>query len=240
MFRTLAVSIAILAGVTANAADPAADYVRPQEIGSRTVVLDFTVDENEKAAVIDLVSTEAAGLNPWAQAMVKSGHVKPNSPGVIKLADGKYRATISFPLAGDGSPLPPGITPPKMRLQPGPQYPYELARADTPGGALLRLTINEKAAITKTEIVRASHKEFGSAAVDAVKKWRLAEPAKQDGAPIAVTLFQLITFEIEGKPPALWEWQMCPEPALPPFTVSGSYIPVTPELIKKLKKETRK
>jgi len=240
MFRAFAFSFALFVAVTANATDAGPEHVRPKEVGSRTVVLDFTVDENAKPMAIDLVSSEASGLNQWAKAMVKAGHVNTSSPGVVKLAEGKYRATISFPLDGDSSPYPLNVTLPKIRLQQNPRYPYALARADIAGGVLLRLTIDEKAEIKQVKVVRASHEEFGDAAVQAVNSWRLAEPAKKDGVPIPVTLFQLITFEIAGKPIAPWPWQLSPEPALEPMLVTGSFVTITPELIKQLSSETQK
>ena len=226
MKTALAISLALLVSVPVAAVYAPPSHVPPKEIGSRTVVLDFTVDGNAKPVAIDLVSSEAVGLNFWAKAMIKVGHIKTDSPGVAKIGEGKFRATIGFSVADDGAPPPPNITLPKARLQPGPIYPFGLARADIPGGVLLKLTIDEKARISKVELIRSSHREFGTAAIEALKKWRFSEPAKKDGIPITITLFQLITFEIDGKPPAVWEWQMCPEPALPEYLVSGSYVPI--------------
>ena len=225
MFKAFSIALALFSGVLSDAAEVPAERLPPKEIGSRTVILSFTVDENAKPLAVAVVSSEAAGLNPWATAMIKAGQVKTTSPGVVKVAERKYRANISFALEGDGAALPSNITLPKAQFQPAPRYPFELARADTSGGVLLRLTIGEKANIEKVEVVRASHREFSDAVLTAVKKWRFAEPARKAGMPIAVTLYQLITFEIAGKTPALWEWQMCPEPAFPEYTVSGSYVP---------------
>lgn len=232
MFRICILALALIACDDGKAVDEVREVQPPQEIGSRTVVLDFKVDKNSKPVDIELVSSEALGLNPWAKSMVLTGHVRKDSPGVIKLKEGKFRASISFPVKDDGAPLPAEITLPKRRIHPVPAYPYALAKENTTGGVLLRLTINDKAKITNLEVVRASHDEFIRPTVHAVKKWEFAEPAKNAGVKMEVILFQLVTFEIAGKPPAPWEWQACPEPALPVFTVTGGFISY--EALKKL------
>lgn len=208
-----------------SAAEKPSARAAPKEIGSRTVVLDFAVDKNDHPVSLDIFSSEAAGLDPWAKLIVSNGQVKTDSPGVEKIGERKYRATISFPVEGDGPPLPPEVTFPKARILHPIQYPYELARDGIAGGVLLKLTIDETAKVTNVELVRASHEAFGKAAVGVAKRWQFSQPAKKDGKPIAVTLFQLITFEVEGKQIAPWQWQICPEPCLEKFSMTGSFVP---------------
>ena len=198
--------------------------IPPKEIGSRTVVVDFTVDKKTKPLTIEVSSSEAPGLNPYATMLIKTQKINIGSPGVKMVAEGKYRAIISFPLEGDSAPLPAEITPPKGEWQPGPTYPFELARADIAGGALFKLTIDEQGNIKNTELVRASHKAFGTAALNALKKWHFEQPAKKNGLPVEITLFQLFIYEVTGKPTAPWPWQMTPEPALSEFRVTGSFV----------------
>jgi TonB family protein len=214
-------SLLLLVG-TAIAQDPSPNQIQ-REVGSRSVIVDFSVDDSLKATKTDIVSSEVAGLNVWATSLIHAGMLKPGSPGVTKLSDGRYRAKISFPVKDDGPPLPIGTTLPVARIQTPAQYPYEMAKSDTAGGVLLKLAIDKNAVVQKIELVRSSHPLFASAVTEAVKKWRFKKPALADGTPIDVVLYQLIVFNIEGKLTAPWEWQIVPEPALPVFTITGSY-----------------
>jgi TonB family protein len=224
MLQRLAIILALLGISMAGAAEAPLKQIVPAQIGRRTVVLQFALNEKNQPAAVEIVSSEAEGLNIWTRALVESGQVKIDAPGVTKIGDKQYRISISCPVEDDGPPLPPEITAPVARVQAPPSYPYDLARSGTSGGALLRLTIDEQARIQNVELVRASHKEFGRVAVNAVKKWRFAQPAKKNGQPMAITLFQLMTFEFIGAEIAPWQWQVGPEPALPIFNVTGERI----------------
>lgn len=195
--------------------------IPPKQIGRRTVVLQFTVNESHQPRAIEVISSEAEGLNAWARALVASGQIKLDGPGVARIATAQYQVSISCPVEDDGPPMPPEITAPVVRVQAGPIYPYELARSGTAGGALLKLTIDEDARVKNVELVRASHKGFGKAAIDAVRKWRFAQPAKKNGRPVTITMFQLMTFEMSGAELAPWQWQVGPEPALPNVNITG-------------------
>ena len=90
---------------------------------------------------------------------------------------------------------------------------------------LLKLTFDDKARIVRVEPVRASDPKLESAALQAVNLWRFSQPAEKDGVAIGIKLFQLITFEIEGRAKAAWQWQVTPEPALHEYTVTTN-VPV--------------
>jgi len=76
--------------------------VPPRETGYRTVVLDVTVDEAYRPTAIDSGSSEAPGLTIWAKATAFGAKLKPNSPGVVKIAERKHQVTLRFPVHGDG------------------------------------------------------------------------------------------------------------------------------------------
>lgn len=221
MFQRLVVTLALLGAGMMSVVDASATQVPPKQIGRRTVVLQFTVNESNQPVAIEVISSEAEGLNTWTRFLVASGQIKLDGPGVTQITAKQYQVSISCPVEDDGPPLPLEIAAPIARVQTGPMYPYELARSGTAGGALIKLTIDENARIKNAELVRASHKEFGKAAIDAVRKWKFSQPAKKDGQPITVTMFQLMTFEMIGAKIAPWQWQVGPEPALPKINVTG-------------------
>jgi hypothetical protein len=225
MFRCAAI-LCFLLGITLKGAEsPAPTTVLPKEIGSRNVVVDFTVDAAGNQQPYQIVSSEAERLNPWAKALIRGGQLKVGSPGVTQIGEGKYRALISFPLEGDSAPLAKDITPPVPKLQLPPVYPFELAKSGTCGAALFKLTIDESGKIKNVELVRTSHALFAKASKEALQKWRFSQPAKKAGAPIAVTLYQLLVFVVEGKPLPSWQYLMSPEPALPEFLLTTNFIP---------------
>lgn len=202
------------------AAETAPEHIRPKTIGFRTVVLEYMVDQNAKPAEISVVSSEADGLNYWAENLVKNGVVKEGTPGVVLIGVKKYKAEIAFPIQGDEAPLPDDITIPKVRIQGLPNISPKIWAREIAGGVLLRLSIDEKARVSKIELIRASHKDFGQPAIDAVKKWQFSQPAKKSGQAIPISLFQLIIFETAGKKGMPWQWQVSPEPALPAYIVT--------------------
>jgi TonB family protein len=233
MIRRLGTLLILVSGTFAQDTPPARII---HEIGSRSVLVDFAVDESDKATQIDIVASEVAGLEIWAKSIIRAGQLKPGSPGVTKISEMKYRAMISFPVKDDGAPLAAGITlPTASKAQAVPVFPYEMSRNYISGGALLKLSIDRNAKVKKVELVRTSHPSFGRAALEGVKKWRFDKPAQKDGATLDLILHQLIVFNIEGKTPASWEWQIAPEPALPTLITTGSFIPLTPELLEKLR-----
>lgn len=194
--------------------------LQPKVVGQRTAVFEFSIDENARPIGLELISTESYGLGAWLQRiLIKSDLLKLDSPSVVKISETRYRTSISCPVEGDSTPLPPEIEAPKARLQPAPSFPHELVAARITGGALLKITVNKNAKISKVELVRASREIFGKAAIEGVKQWRFAEPAKDNGKPIEITLYQLVTFDFSDKLNPEWQWYVSPEPALPDYVV---------------------
>ncbi len=201
----------------------------PKVVGVRDIVLEFETRDQGRQGNSRIISSESPILESWASSLIWRGEIKPGSPGVTKIGENKFRAVISFPIEGDKPILARDITLPTSRAQPAPTYPTSLRKAGSVGGALLRLTIDYTGKLTQVELVRASHPEFGPAALEAVRKWTFAKPATQAGKPIEITLFQLISFELRRNQPRGepflknpdWRWIVSPEPALPRKVVSA-------------------
>lgn len=225
MVRGLAIVCFLLWLTPGIANDSAPAQVTPKKVGERNIVADFSVDAAGKPQFSAIVSSEATNLNAWAKALIQMGRVKADSPGVRQISAGKYRTTISFPLAGDAPPLPDYYTLPVVKLQPPPEYPYELCKSGTSGAALFKLTFDESGKIKNIELVRGTHSALVDAAKQAMRRWRYSQPAKKAGVPVEVTLNQLFIFLAEGARLPSWELLISPEPALPEITVTGAIIP---------------
>jgi TonB family protein len=198
----------------------------PKVVGARDIVLEFETRDQGRQGNSRIISSEAPILDSWAASLIWRRELKPGSPGVTKIGKNRYRAVLSFPIEGDEPILARDKTLPTPLSQPNPDYPAVLRKDGSVGGAILKLTIDSAGKLTETELVRASHPEFGPAALEAVRKWTFAKPATQAGKPIEITLFQLISFELRRSQPRVeikrpdWRWIVSPEPALPRKVVS--------------------
>ncbi len=85
---------------------------------------------------------------------------------------------------------------PVARVQPGPQYPYEMSRAGISGDVVVEFIINSNGDVIDTRIVRSSHREFEIPAMQAVQKWKF-KAGRKGGRPVATRASQLIEFNLE-------------------------------------------
>jgi protein TonB len=85
---------------------------------------------------------------------------------------------------------------PVARVQPGPQYPYEMSRAGISGDVVVEFIINTNGDVIDTRVVRSSHREFEVPAMQAVQKWKF-KAGRKGGRPVNVRASQLIEFNLE-------------------------------------------
>ena len=79
-----------------------------------------------------------------------------------------------------------------------PKYPAAMLRAGISGEVVVGFTVREDGSVGDLRIVRSSHKEFESAALDCIRQWKFS-PAKLEGTPVSMKLaFPLIfTLDVE-------------------------------------------
>lgn len=87
---------------------------------------------------------------------------------------------------------------PVVRTRSAPQYPFELRRQNISGEAVVEFVVNAKGDVENARVVKATHPEFGEAAVAAVSRWKFS-PGKKDGQPVATRLTTPITFSVESR-----------------------------------------
>jgi len=90
--------------------------------------------------------------------------------------------------AGDG---------PQWVYQEKPVYPYAALKLRKKGKVVLRLTIDEKGNLIKTEVKEATDQIFASAVIDAARKSKFL-PARRNGIPFAVLAMWPVTFSLDN------------------------------------------
>jgi protein TonB len=116
------------------------------------------------------------------------------------------KGAINIPVAKPGANFGKGIKDlfdinnldqkPQARVQPGPQYPYEMSRAGITGEVVVEFIINTSGDVIQTQVIRSSHREFELPAVQAVAKWKF-KPGRKGGRAVNVRASQLIEFNLE-------------------------------------------
>ena len=98
---------------------------------------------------------------------------------VIDLAEARHRGEL-----------------PVARVQTAPQFPDGMRRAGISGSVSVQFIINTTGDVVYGEVTRSSHREFESAALNAVMKWKF-RPARIDGRAVNVRVQQQIDFNLE-------------------------------------------
>ena len=108
------------------------------------------------------------------------------------------------PGIGPGKIGPPGISAvtnldrvPRAMAQPAPRYPDELRRASVEGSATVEFIVGIDGHVMSAEAVKWTHREFASAAVDAVLHWKF-EPGTIDGRKVRFRMAIPIQFNATG------------------------------------------
>jgi periplasmic protein TonB len=86
---------------------------------------------------------------------------------------------------------------PVARVQPQPNYPYEMSRAGVSGNVVVEFIIDTEGNVVQTQVMRSTHREFESAAQQAVMKWKF-KPGRKGGRVVNVRASQLIDFTLDG------------------------------------------
>jgi len=185
-----------------------------------TVVLQVSVSPEGKPTATTIVRSEDSTgeqlLNRSAIALAE----KMTFP--VRQKDGqpvayKLQAPFEFPVADDEGAAAAALPQPRLVEAIQPPYPPTLAAAGTVGGAILEVQVSATGQLTQLRLLRASHPEFGEAALAAVAKWTF-RAAESGGAPVESRGRLAISFVQEGREPAYF-WRIPPRPALGSYTV---------------------
>ncbi len=88
-----------------------------------------------------------------------------------------------------------GITPPRKRSDPDPEYSDAARKAKYQGTAVIRVVVDPSGTPKDLQIVRPLGLGLDEKAIAAVSKWKF-EPAKKDGEPVAVAIMIEINFRL--------------------------------------------
>ncbi len=84
---------------------------------------------------------------------------------------------------------------PSPRFQSKPVYPFEMRRAGIEGNVLVAFIVDSRGTVREAYPISSSHREFESAAVQAVSKWRF-RPGKKGGRAVNTRMQVPIVFSI--------------------------------------------
>jgi TonB family protein len=85
--------------------------------------------------------------------------------------------------------------PPRATVQGPPRYPAALRKKNVSGEAVVEFIVNAQGGIAWTNVVSATHPDFGDAAAEAIRKWKFS-PAIRAGKPVAVRMRVPIAFSL--------------------------------------------
>ncbi|MBI4626609.1 MAG: TonB family protein [Verrucomicrobia bacterium] len=105
--------------------------------------------------------------------------------------------------------------PPRPSSQPRPAYPAELRKAGLSGEVQVEFIVDAQGAVREARAVNSTWREFESAAIEAVSKWKFL-PGQKDGRPVGARLRMPIVFRLsdgagtpaadQGKKPGQPNW----------------------------------
>lgn len=213
--------IGILVSVSLHGAFFGWEKLFPEEeaVAVATVEEDFTIElmempplEPEPEEIFEEETTEAVEeieFAPPMQADVPS--VQVDSAFVQKLQPppppGLDRPTgvISIPKTSASRAIGKGMKDlfdlknldqaPVPRFQSNPNYPFEMRRAGIEGEVLVGFIVDARGKVREAYPMRSSHREFESAAVQAVSKWTF-RPGKKGGRAVNTRMQVPIVFSI--------------------------------------------
>ncbi|MDB4473439.1 energy transducer TonB [Opitutaceae bacterium] len=84
---------------------------------------------------------------------------------------------------------------PSPRFQSKPNYPFEMRRAGIEGQVLVGFIVDSRGTVREAYPIKSTHREFESAAVQAVSKWRF-RPGKKGGRAVNTRMQVPIVFSI--------------------------------------------
>ncbi|HTQ29889.1 MAG TPA: energy transducer TonB [Opitutaceae bacterium] len=89
-------------------------------------------------------------------------------------------------------------TPPEPRLQPSPQYPFEMRRAGIEGAVNVGFICDTQGHVVNPSVLSSSgHPELDQAAIQAISRWSF-RPGKKGGQVVNVRMSELMTFSLEN------------------------------------------
>jgi RNA polymerase sigma factor (sigma-70 family) len=86
---------------------------------------------------------------------------------------------------------------PVARYQARPVYPFELSRAGITGEATIGIIVDPEGNVREAYTVKTTRPEFGTAATEAVQKWKF-QPGQKGGIPVNTRLQVPIVFSLSG------------------------------------------
>jgi TonB family protein len=108
----------------------------------------------------------------------------------------------SFPAVEDESshfyyfPGLDGVSQPKCKYCPNPDYTDEARRNRIQGNVLMSVALDEKGAIIDARVIKTPDRDFAKRSLDVLKRWRMEPSYDMDGNPVPVRVAIEVTFRL--------------------------------------------
>ncbi|MBE2213620.1 MAG: TonB family protein [Opitutaceae bacterium] len=177
------------------------------------VMVRSTIDTDGTVTRVEILRSTASVFEPAAAAAAAACRFTP------ALQDGKpVQTTLVIPVPVPGvlqNPPPlffqrdqtdPTATawdePPRMQHVAFPIYPIELLKKRVAGRATARVELDVMGKVVRTELLEASHPEFGHALLASITRC-VHDPARRDGKRVSCSLIRTAVFDpnLDSKPP---------------------------------------
>lgn len=198
-------------------------FVRPEEAPpappERTPVIEVMalppvepdpveIVETNSEAPADIADMAPPSLNDTPSATIDSAFVQqiqPPAPPGLERPTGAISIPVGRPAsAGSGTGLGNVFDLasldqiPVARVQSRPVYPSEMRRAGVNGQVVVRFIVDAQGNVRDAQAVRSTHRDFESAAVEAVLKWKF-RPGKKGGVPVNTRMQVPIGFSLAAE-----------------------------------------
>lgn len=169
---------------------PPLDPEEPQEVTETTdeavAAVDFAPPmQTDVPQIVELDSFVQQVQPPPPEGL------KPNV-GVITIPQNRPAGFVKMGEIFDPSKLDQQ---PQVRARVPPQYPFEMRRAGITGEVLVEFIVDANGDVRNAYAVRSSQREFETAAVQAVSKWKF-RPGKRGGKAVNTRMQQPISFSL--------------------------------------------
>jgi TonB family protein len=146
-------------------------------------------------AALAQLSTEATALKVRLQAQAQAQAAR-NAPAAVA------------PYAGPVYNMSQLDQVPRVRYQANPVYPFALSRAGVTGEATISFVVDREGNVRDVSAVKSTHAEFGTAAVEAVQKWKF-QPGQRGGILVNTRMSVPVVFNLSEGPsrvpsPSTW------------------------------------
>jgi protein TonB len=182
---------------------PTIEVLVPPPVEPEEEIVDVSEQDNQETASLAPPSLTdvptVVQLNDFTQA------VQPPPPPNLGRPQGVMNIPAGRPGTGIGTKIGDVFNLKDLDQQPQPRgvrarpnYPFEMRRAGLNGEVVLRFIVDTNGDVREVEVIRSTQREFESAAIQAVLKWKF-KPGRKGGRAVGTRMQIPIVFNLNDE-----------------------------------------